>query len=81
MVDKGQLEAEELLAKLVANSSNEELIVGCIPMNLNTTEGNALEYHAEYTPNISGPIRDGVRVIPIYPGLANKYKTRLIRWS
>ena len=81
MVDKGQLQAKEILAELVATTSNEEVLIDCIPMSLKETEGNTLEFRAKYTPNISGPIRYGVRVIPVHSGLANKYETRLIRWS
>jgi len=80
-VDKGQLLEEEILAELVATSPNEEVIVDCIPMELKHTEGETLEFHAKYAPPTSGPIRYGIRVIPIHPGLANKYDTRLIRWS
>ncbi|MCJ2164565.1 MULTISPECIES: alpha-glucan family phosphorylase [unclassified Pseudodesulfovibrio] len=80
-VDKGQMLNEEILAELVAATPNEEAIVDCIPMELKHTEGNTLEYHAKYSPSVSGPIRYGVRVIPTHPGLARKCEPRLIRWS
>ncbi len=80
-VDKGQLLDEEVLAELVAATPDEERIVDCVPMTLKHTEGNTLEFRVEYTPTTSGPIRYGVRVIPTHSGLANKYDTRLIKWS
>ncbi|WP_319466438.1 alpha-glucan family phosphorylase [uncultured Pseudodesulfovibrio sp.] len=80
-VDKGQLVDEEVLAELVATTPDEQTVVDCIPMKLKHSEGNTLEFWTEYSPNTSGPVRYGVRVIPLHGGLVNKYETRLIRWS
>lgn len=80
-VDKGQLTDKELLAELVTATPDEENIVDCIPMKLKTADDNMLEFQVEYSPNTSGPIRYGVRVIPVHDGLVNKADTRLIRWS
>ena len=80
-VDKGQLLDEEILAELVTATPDEETVVDCIPMKLKHTEGNTLIFRAEYAPPMPGPLRYGVRVIPVHPGLANKFETRLIRWS
>ena len=80
-VDRGQLLNEEILAEFVAATPNEEAVVACIPMELKHTEGTTLEFHAKYSPESSGPLRYGVRVIPVHPGLARKCETRLIRWS
>ena len=80
-IDRGQLLTEEILAEFVAASPDEQTVVGCIPMVLKHTEGNTLEYQATYEPTQPGPVRYGVRVIPVHPGLNNKYEPRLIRWS
>ncbi|WP_419787026.1 alpha-glucan family phosphorylase [Pseudodesulfovibrio sp.] len=80
-VDRGQLLDEEILAELVAATPDEQTVVDCIPMKLKHSEGNTLEFRAEYAPTTPGPLRYGVRVIPVHPGLANKHETRLIRWS
>lgn len=80
-VDKGQLMDEEILAELVAATTDEETVMDCIPMKLKHSEGSTLEFKAEYSPNTSGPVRYGVRVIPVHSGLVSKCETRLIRWS
>lgn len=80
-IDKGQLMDEEILVELVASTPNEKVVEDCIPMKLKHSEGNVLEYKADYAPKRSGPMRYGVRVIPMHAGLVNKYETRLIRWS
>ncbi|WP_147820764.1 alpha-glucan family phosphorylase [Salidesulfovibrio onnuriiensis] len=80
-VDKGQMADEEIMAELVLANTAEDRILDCIPMTLKHSEGNSLEFQAEYSPAFSGPCRYGVRVIPVHPGLAGKYETHLIRWS
>lgn len=80
-VDKGQMLDEELLVELVAATPNEETVINCTAMKLKHAEGSTLEFHAEYSPATSGPVRYGVRVIPVHPGLADKSDSRLVRWS
>jgi len=80
-VDKGQMNSDEIQAELVLANTRENEILDCVPMTLRHSEGNSLEFHAEYSPGFAGPCRYGVRVIPVHPGLFCKYETRLIRWS
>ncbi|BDQ35494.1 alpha-glucan family phosphorylase [Pseudodesulfovibrio portus] len=80
-VDRGQLLDEEVLAELVVSTPNDEVIIDAIPMKLKHTEGNILEFRANYSPATSGQVRYGVRVLPTHPGLSGKWDTRLIRWS
>ncbi|QGY41598.1 alpha-glucan family phosphorylase [Pseudodesulfovibrio cashew] len=80
-IDKGQMLEEELLVELVAATQDEERIVDCVSMHLKHTEGNTLEFSTDYTPHVSGPLRYGVRVIPMHPGLVGKCEPRLVRWS
>ncbi len=80
-VDRGQMLSEEILAELILADTNESTVLDCVPMSLKHSEGNSLEFHAEYSPSFSGPCRYGVRIIPIHPGLVSKYETHLIRWS
>ncbi|QJB56825.1 alpha-glucan family phosphorylase [Pseudodesulfovibrio sp. zrk46] len=80
-VDKGQLQEEELLVEFVAATPDEEKVLDSIPMKLKHTEGTILQFKAEYSPNVSGPVRYGVRVIPVHHGLVCKCESRLIRWS
>lgn len=80
-VDKGQLIDEELLAELIATTPDEEVVLASIPMKLKHSEGSTLNFFAEYSPQTSGPVRYGIRVIPVHPGLSSKYESRLVRWS
>lgn len=80
-VDKGQLEQEEILVELVVATPDEETVLDSIPMELKHAEGNTLTFKTTYSPTAPGPIRYGVRVIPMHPGLVSKHETRLIRWS
>ncbi|WP_018124450.1 alpha-glucan family phosphorylase [Desulfovibrio oxyclinae] len=80
-VDKGQLHDEELLAELVVADDSGSKPLDVAPMTIKHSEGNTLTFTAEYSPTTVGPVRYGVRILPVHPGLGSKYETRLIRWS
>ena len=80
-IEKGQLLNEEILVELVVATPSEDAVIDCVPMALKHSEGNSLEFKVQYSPNVSGECRYGVRVMPSHPGLGSKYETKLIKWS
>jgi hypothetical protein len=79
----GALAPEDVAVEIVYRyGEGEDAPSWDIPMDRVASAGHGVfQYRGEFTPQSSGQLRYGVRVLPVNTDLFNKHELGLVRWA